>query len=303
MHISTGDDILPMHTAILDTPGIDAADDVDRMLTEASLHLSDYLIYVTDYNHVQSEVNLLFLQAMQENELPFMIVINQIDKHNEAELPFVEFDKKIKQTFDQWSLHPSSIFYTSLKNHEAPHNGWPELKDTVFHMLQSKHEYMTMEASIRQIVRDHKEKVHREMSNQKASLDDVDEASLAQKIEAITNEIENLEQQPEKIAAGFLTEVDQTAKNAYLMPADLRELAKEYLESVQSDFKVGGLFTSGKKTKEAKLERKQTFMEALEKNVETTLKWKLRDKWYEYIESNQLDSSYRKKEFLSWNGR
>ncbi|MEF3327765.1 dynamin family protein [Oceanobacillus oncorhynchi] len=302
MHISTGDNILPQDTAILDTPGIDAADDVDRMLTEASLHLSDYLIYVTDYNHVQSEVNLLFLQAMQENELPFMIVINQIDKHNEAELPFVEFDKKIKQTFDQWNLHPSSIFYTSLKNSEAPHNEWSELKDKVFHMLQSKHEYMTMEASIRQIVRDHKEKVHREMSNQKASLDDVDEALLAQKIESLTNEIENLEQQPEKIAAGFLTEVDQTAKNAYLMPADLRELAKEYLESVQPDFKVGGLFTSSKKTKEAKLERKQNFMEALEKNVETTLKWKLRDKWYEYIESNQLDSSYQEKgvSFLEW---
>lgn len=305
MHISTGEEILPPYTAILDTPGIDAADDVDRMLTEASLHLSDCLIYVTDYNHVQSEVNLLFLQAMQENGLPFIIVINQIDKHNEAELPFVEFDKKIKQTFDQWNLHPSSIFYTSLKNPEAPHNEWEALKDTVFHMLRSKDEYMTMEASIRQIVSDHKEKVHREMSNQKVSLGEADKVSLDEKIEALTMEIENLEERPEQIAADFLNEVDQTAKNAYLMPADLRELAKDYLESMQPDFKVGSLFTSGKKTKEAKTERKQAFMEALEKNVETTLKWKLRDKWYEQIEINHLDSSFQEKgvSYLEWSLR
>ncbi|GGP15982.1 dynamin family protein [Oceanobacillus neutriphilus] len=302
MHISTGEDILPPSTAILDTPGIDAADDIDRMLTEASLHLSDYLIYVTDYNHVQSEVNLLFLQAMQENGLPFMIVINQIDKHNESELPFVEFDKKIKQTFDQWNLHPSSIFYTSLKKTEAPHNEWSKLKDTVFQMLRSKDEYTTMDASIRQIVKDHKEKVHREMSNQKVFLDEAGEVSLIEQIDTLTKEIENLQQQPGNIAAGFLNEVDQTAKNAYLMPADLRELAKAYLESVQPDFKVGGLFTSSKKTKEAKIERKQAFMNALEKNVETTLKWKLRDKWYEQIEMNQLDSSYQEKgvSFLEW---
>ncbi len=302
MHISTGEDILPPHTAILDTPGIDAADDIDRMLTEASLHLSDYLIYVTDYNHVQSEVNLLFLQAMQENGLPFMIVINQIDKHNETELPFVEFDKKIKQTFDQWNLHPSSIFYTSLKSPEAPHNEWPELKDTVFQMLRSKDEYTTMDASIRQIVKDHKEKVHREMSNQKAFLDEVEEVAFTEQIDTLTKKIEDLQQYPENIADGFLNEVDQTAKNAYLMPADLRELAKAYLESVQPDFKVGGLLTSSKKTKEAKIERKQAFMNALEKNVETTLKWKLRDKWYEQIELNQLDSSYQEKgiSFLEW---
>ncbi|WP_339282299.1 dynamin family protein [Oceanobacillus sp. FSL K6-3682] len=302
MHISTGEDILPPHTAILDTPGIDAADDIDRMLTEASLHLSDYLIYVTDYNHVQSEVNLLFLQAMQENGLPFMIVINQIDKHNETELPFVEFDKKIKQTFDQWNLHPSSIFYTSLKSPEAPQNEWPELKDTVFQMLRSKDEYTTMDASIRQIVKDHKEKVHREMSNQKAFLDEVEEVALTEQIDTLTKKIEDLQQYPENIADGFLNEVDQTAKNAYLMPADLRELAKVYLESVQPDFKVGGLLTSSKKTKEAKIERKQAFMNALEKNVETTLKWKLRDKWYEQIELNQLDSSYQEKgiSFLEW---
>ncbi len=125
---------------------------------------------------------------------------------------------------------------------------------------------------------------------------------MTEQIDTLTKKIEDLQQYPENIADGFLNEIDQTAKNAYLMPADLRELAKAYLESVQPDFKVGGLLTSSKKTKEAKIGRKQAFMNALEKNVETTLKWKLRDKWYEQIELNQLDSSYQEKgiSFLEW---
>lgn len=302
IHISTGEKLLPPQTAILDTPGIDAADDVDRMLTEASLHLSDYLIYVTDYNHVQSEVNLLFLQAMQKNGLPFMIVINQIDKHNEAELPFVEFDKKIKQTFDQWNLQPSSIFYTSLKNPDAAHNEWIQLKETVFNMLKHKAAYTTMEASIRQIIRNHKEKMHRKMSNQKNDLSELDEKEIDADIKTLTEKITQIKQSPIDMETHFLKEVEQTAKNAYLMPADLRELAHAYLESAQPDFKVGGLFRSMKKTEEAKKERTVRFMKELQANVQSNLQWKLRDKWYEMIEKYQLDSGYQEKgvAFLDW---
>src|SRR5699024_8049063 len=52
---------LPANTTLMDTPGIDAADDADRFMTESVLHLIDELFYVMDYNHVQSEVNLYFL--------------------------------------------------------------------------------------------------------------------------------------------------------------------------------------------------------------------------------------------------
>src|SRR5699024_10852804 len=39
IEISTSEDLLPENTFILDTPGIDAADDADRLMTESSLHL------------------------------------------------------------------------------------------------------------------------------------------------------------------------------------------------------------------------------------------------------------------------
>src|SRR5699024_10993033 len=39
LEISTSEPILPKNSTIIDTPGIDAADDADRLMTESSLHL------------------------------------------------------------------------------------------------------------------------------------------------------------------------------------------------------------------------------------------------------------------------
>src|SRR5690625_402811 len=41
LEISTSEPILPKNSTIIDTPGIDAADDADRLMTESSLHLVD----------------------------------------------------------------------------------------------------------------------------------------------------------------------------------------------------------------------------------------------------------------------
>src|SRR5690625_3105989 len=93
IEISTKEVIIPHKAALMDTPGIDAADDADRLMTESALHLVDVLFYVVDYNHVQSEVNLYFLKEIQAQGIPIYLIINQIDKHNEAEIPFIEFDQ------------------------------------------------------------------------------------------------------------------------------------------------------------------------------------------------------------------
>src|SRR5690625_5910 len=78
--------ILPENIVVMDTPGIDAADDTDRIITESALHVVDVLYYVMDYNHVQSEINLHFLKELQQLNIPTYIIINQIDKHNDAEI-------------------------------------------------------------------------------------------------------------------------------------------------------------------------------------------------------------------------
>src|SRR5690625_1763416 len=114
VEISTSEPILPKNSTIIDTPGIDAADDADRLMTESSLHLVDSLFYVRDLNHVQSEVNLYFLREIQAMSIPFYVIINQIDKHNENELSFNEFERSIKETFSQWNVVPEGNFYSSI---------------------------------------------------------------------------------------------------------------------------------------------------------------------------------------------
>src|SRR5699024_3921279 len=119
----------------LDTPGSGAADEADRLMTESSLHLVDVLYYVTDYNDVQSEVKLYFLKEIQAQGIPIYLIINQIDKHNEAEIPYIEFDQQVKQTFDQWKIQPEFIYYTSALNLDAPHKQMEQVRDELFSLL------------------------------------------------------------------------------------------------------------------------------------------------------------------------
>ncbi|WJH34144.1 dynamin family protein [Paenibacillus sp. CC-CFT747] len=58
--------LLKGHTALLDTPGIDSTDDAHKMATESALHLADVVFYVMDYNHVQSEMNLVFTKMLKD---------------------------------------------------------------------------------------------------------------------------------------------------------------------------------------------------------------------------------------------
>src|SRR5699024_1880572 len=65
--------------------------------------------------------------------------------------------------------------------------------------------------------------------------------------------------------------------NAQVMPFEMREHARRYLESVQPQFKVG-LFGSKKKTAEAKTYREEVFVKELYETIESTIEWNVRDK-------------------------
>lgn len=282
IEISTGKQIVPVGSALIDTPGIDAADDADRIMTEASLHLADVLFYVMDYNHVQSEVNLQFLKSIQEKKLPYFVVINQIDKHDEQELRFVSFDKSIKQTFDQWNLKPNNIYYTSLKEPNIAHNAFEQIKEKIFIMMgPDRPKYLHIKQSVRQVMDEHRSFL---ATKYESLIDDLtageatrSDDSYLDELEATEEKLLYLENEPIKFEQEFLEELQQTLNNAYLMPANLRDKAQLFLESQQSDFKVG-LFASKKKTKEEKNTRAEQFLALLKENMHKSIEWKFRDK-------------------------
>src|SRR5699024_10693172 len=124
---------------IVDTPGIDAADDADRYMTESSLHLVDVLYYVMDYNHVQSEINFTFLKQIQDKNIPIYLIINQVDKHNENELSFEQFADRVEESFRQWSIYPEKIYYSSVMDQTLSFNQLNNIKQDLFQLLH-KHD-------------------------------------------------------------------------------------------------------------------------------------------------------------------
>lgn len=284
IEISTKDAIVPKGSVIMDTPGIDAADDADRIMTESSLHLVDVLFYVMDYNHVQSEVNLYFLKSLQNNNIPFYLIINQIDKHNEAELSFASFKESIRRTFKDWEIYPENIFYTSLYDFSLPENEFTNVKHTLFRLLENEgKEFFNIDASVQQVIANHKQFLEEQYENLKneIEIDEELEARLTDMGEKRL-EIESLAKEPEELSDLFHKELNQTLQNAYLMPKELRDIAEEFLRSQEPGFKVG-FIGAKKKTEEEKQKRIKQFHSALKKTMESTIQWKLRDKFNQIL--------------------
>src|SRR6476620_8612205 len=128
IEISYSKTSIPSNVTIMDTPGIDSTDDAHRIATESALHLADLVFYVMDYNHVQSELNFLFTKELTEAGKEVYLVINQIDKHREEELSFLDFQKSVVESFASWGVRPAKIFYTSLKKQNHAYNQYSEFK-------------------------------------------------------------------------------------------------------------------------------------------------------------------------------
>src|SRR5699024_9526908 len=91
--------------------------------------------------------------------------------------------------------------------------------------------------------------------------------------------ISNKEQlliQNEKWHDHFTKTLSDTIKNAYLMPFETRQLAEDFLQSKQKEFKVGLIF-SKRKTEEEKERRLALFLEKIQSTVDSQLTWHLRE--------------------------
>lgn len=286
IEIHTSDNIVPKGTYIVDTPGIDAADDADRYMTESSLHLVDILYYVMDYNHVQSEINFTFLKQIQEKNIPIYIIINQIDKHNDEELSFNAFKDSVETSFEQWEINPERIYYSSIFAKDEPINELNEIKQDLFRILNNENDTKSrIVDATEQIISSHRQFLEDRYTE---SINDLSDNSFDElKWDSLTAKIEKLSKRPIMLEKEFLEEIEQTLKNAYLMPAKLRDLAQIFLESQQTSFKVG-FFQAKKKTEIEKQTRLNHFLEELQQTVQSTIVWKLREKFAQLLQHYQI---------------
>ncbi|GER67873.1 hypothetical protein BpJC7_20640 [Weizmannia acidilactici] len=284
IEISMPDSNLPKGLTVMDTPGVDSTDDAHRIATESAIYLADLVFYVMDYNHVQSELNFTFTKELLDHGLELYLIVNQIDKHREEELPFSSFRKGVENAFASWHVHPRGIFYTSLKDLRHPHNGFGELKELISRAVSEKDARLerSVEASLRVLEAEHAVWLEEQVMQQKEKYvavaekyPDMDKEKTFQAEQRWLEEERALSSRLEKWEADAHRSLQALLQNAYLMPFETREKARLYLESMQKDFQVG-FFAKKKKREEVRKQRLQDFYAALKSSVEAQIDWHLR---------------------------
>jgi small GTP-binding protein len=298
IEISHSDSQLPSQTVIMDTPGIDSADDAHRIATESAIHLADLIFYVMDYNHVQSELNFMFTKELTEAGKEVYLVINQVDKHSNQELSFSEFKTSVVESFASWGVKPADIFYTSLKEDDHEYNQFLQLQAFLAERLKEKDSLLLQSIfhSLQKIIKDHldltKKMNELELQPFKDILNELsvkEQEELADSYNRLSEEKNSLGEGPLKAESEFDFEVNKIMENAYLMPFQTRELAESYLESCQSEFKVGWLLTKQKTIAEREKRLNFFYQEILEK-TKSQVEWHLRDFLLRFLKEKRVEN-------------
>jgi small GTP-binding protein len=296
VEIGKNETSLPEGVSILDTPGVDSTDDAHRVSTESAIHLADAVFYVMDYNHVQSQVNFQFTQEMKKHGVKLYLVVNQIDKHREEELPLLDFKDGVRDSFASWGVVPDGIFYTSLKQLDHPANEAESLRELIKIQVADKEELIKSSAksAMSQLVHEHtvwyeEQKQHIKEESMEHVTDEEwgNKDTLLLKEESVLDELSEIDSS--EVKQDFESERSKILKNAYLMPFETRDFAKEFLESQQADFKIGLLFTK-QKTEEEKFRRAQVFKEEVNSRIETQLDWHLKTLGKSFLKNHNISS-------------
>lgn len=279
LEVQLDTELLLENTILMDTPGIDSTDQAHQLATESSIHLADIIFYVVDYNHVQSDINFDFTKQLVDSGKKFVLVVNQMDKHREAEISFQDFKQSVSDSFLSYGIKPEKIFFTTLIETNYFYQGLEDLKRFIIKKMNEKDSILpiSMDESFQKLYKDHISFIEAKTAELIApfeehlsGLTEEDYRSLESTLCIVENEIRTIDDKESEMVGSLENEWNSIIKNAYIMPFNLRELAKAYLETEQKNFKIG-LFGSKSKTQKEREERLLTFYKELEKLVQIQL--------------------------------
>ncbi|MEW9669592.1 dynamin family protein [Ammoniphilus sp. 3BR4] len=275
-------DFLINGATLLDTPGIDSTDAAHKVATESAMHLADVVVYMMDYNHVQSEINFQFTKTLKEKGKTLYLVINQIDKHFDLELDFSAFRRSVEDSFKQWGVEPDGIFYTTLKVPDHPENQIEQLHDRLYSMFFQKDQILSESVlrSALDLANEHEEFVQKQNRQEKEKWEAIIGEANAKEIEDsyrhLKEKLDLAVAAPKQLKNALMKELQGVIDNANITPYSMRELAGKYLESCQPGFKVGFLFTAGK-TQQEKEARLSAFHQEVEQQAKANLQWHVKE--------------------------
>ncbi|WP_088102169.1 dynamin family protein [Halalkalibacter urbisdiaboli] len=266
-------------SVIYDTPGVDSTDPSHQAVTLEALYTTDVIVYVMDYNHVQSETNLYFLKQLSDENKPLYIIINQIDKHDENELSFEAFDESIRHGFSRWGIQFMKLYYTSMKAEEHHLNKFAEfereMKAVLYHGEQllpySKQRlqqsfYLSVAARLEEEKEEATEFIVEDMHEKGFKRSQLEQA------QAVREAYDRNKLAQHTLETSLQKEWNDIVQNVTLFPYTTTELARNWLESIQPGFKVGILF-SKKKTEEEQNRRLEKLVKETQDKVKSQLEF------------------------------
>ncbi|MET3504403.1 dynamin family protein [Halalkalibacter oceani] len=279
---------LGQESIIYDTPGVDSTDPTHQAVTLEALYTTDFIVYVMDYNHVQSETNLTFLKQLSDEKKPLYLVINQIDKHDEAELSFSHFDQSVRQTFSEWGINILKLSYTSMKNRSHHLNQLDQFDRDMKAMLYHGNEllpyakqrllqgfYLSIAARLQEEMEAEMDEIKERVKEEGFALEWLEER------EKTAVAYERAQQAKQLLEEEIEADIQKLMKDVTIFPYTTTELARQWLESIQPNFKVGLLFAK-KKTEEEQERRLKGLLDEVQDKVKSQLEFHLHQLFKRY---------------------
>lgn len=250
---------------LLDTPGVDSTDELHREATEAALHMADIVCYVTDYNHVLSEINFAFAKQVAEAGKPLIWIVNQIDKHRETEISFAQYRSSVEMALADWGIHPAGMFFVTMLDPEHKRNEWSLVTAALTQLVEERQPIVQagIELAARQLFLHHEAQKQKSLEQRHAAwieeLGGEEEVSSARlRLLTAEKELTRLQQRGNTVRDEFQAQLTRLLRDANISPAPLRDLAQEYLKSRSQGFKIG-LIGRAAKTEAERERRLQAF--------------------------------------------
>ncbi|MCL6632180.1 MAG: dynamin family protein [Alicyclobacillus herbarius] len=272
---------------LLDTPGIDSTDEAHQRATQSALYQADVVCLVMDYQHVESDANLEWAYQFSGTGKRLVLIVNQIDKHVEWEIPFETFAERIESTFADWELHYERLFFVTSRQHER--NQMPELMEWLRGLAAAASPAQLTDRA-GELIAEHLDWKYgfkqRQLNDQvRACLGlpdsvtvetDVDVAGKREDamhhLSTLKAEVEGQEQALCDAFATFLSQVLREIELAQIAPYETTEKGRLFVESMRPDFRVGWL-RSAERTEKERQQRLTAFRAELAERTEKYMQW------------------------------
>lgn len=277
-----------------DTPGVDSMSDNHRESAFQYLLTSNYVFYTVDYNHVQSDMNFNFIKSLNKLDIPVILVVNQIDKHDDEEISFEIYKNRVNKALKDWNLNVEEVFYVS--KFETKYNEKEKFNHFIHELDKNRTEHQHfIERVTNYIKNDQLEYIKNNMEDILSEIDSTeetfDEDYKAYKEKYNVQNEHSLIQNKDEFRQNLKYTRKEILDNAYLMPYEMRETIRKYLETTAKEYKVKGLFNKEKKKEAIQNEKLDLVKEQLDLKIhdEITKVWiKSLENLNKYINDSNL---------------